>query len=67
MRLKSLDDTWAYFPYAPGPSTLGSNQFRQEAELRGGEVMSFTLAIFIAPDVARQRATRASMNGAASS
>jgi hypothetical protein len=39
--------------------------------MRGGEVMPFTLAFFIAPDVARHRsadpATRASRNGVASS
>jgi len=40
---------WAYFPYAAGPSTLGSRQLRQDdAEMRGGEGVPFTLAIFTA-------------------
>jgi hypothetical protein len=39
----------AYLPYAAGPSTLASNQLAREAEVRGGEVMPFTLAIVAAP------------------
>jgi hypothetical protein len=39
---------WAYFPYAAGPSTLGSMQLRRDAEMRGSEGVPFTLAIFAA-------------------
>ena len=45
---KSIDGARAYFPYAAGPSTLGSRQLRQNAEMRGGEGVPFTLAIFTA-------------------
>lgn len=46
---------------------LGSEQLARDAEVRGGGVMPFTLAIFTAPDVARHRVSpkRASMNGVA--